>query len=90
MEECLSKKERWRKNEEMEEMAFSSSFNAMEECLTKKEETGEISFFSSFIAMEECLTKKEETEEICFPSSSIATEKEELIRLIVSPGVALR
>ena len=74
----------------MEEISFSSSFIAMEECLMKKEGMEEISFSSSFIATEECPTKKEETEEISFSSSSIATEKEELIRLIVSPGVALR
>ena len=50
----------------------------------------EISFSSSFIAIEECLTKKEEMEEISSSSSCVATEKEELMRMIVSPGVPLR
>ena len=50
----------------------------------------EIFYSSSFIATKESLTKKEETEEISFSSSFIATEKEELIRMIMSLGVALR
>ena len=50
---------------------------------------GEISSSSSFVTTEECLIKKEETEEISFSSSFIATEKQELIRMIMSTGVAL-
>ena len=50
----------------------------------------DISFSSSFVATEECLAKKEETEEISFSSSFIATEKVELIRMIMTPGVALQ
>ena len=59
----LLRDQRWRKKEEMEELSFSSSFIAVEECLMKKKEMEEISFSSSFITTEECLLKKEEMEE---------------------------
>ena len=81
---------RWRKEEEIEEISFSSSCIATEECVTKKEGMEEISFPSSFVTMEDCLTKTEEIEEISVSSSFLATEKEELICTIMSHGVALR